>query len=85
MIREETYCKHPVLGRLIIVPSTKGFCKQVVSLCGQILGELGVGASYIYPNDDPLRTLMRLRLAQAVACVTRTHNKQRAETPDIWL
>ena len=84
MIHKVTYCKNPILGRLIGVPSTKGFCKQAVS-CGQILGKLGIGASYIYPNEDPLRTLMRVRLAQAFACVIRTYNKQRTETPNIWL
>lgn len=85
MTHEETYCKTPIQGRLIVIPSTKGFCKQADSSCGHTLGELGVGALYIYPNEDPLRTLMRVRLAQAFACVTGTHNKQRAETPNIWL
>ena len=85
MIHEEAYCKNPILGRFTVVPSTKRFCKQAFSSYGQILDELGVGALYIYPKEDPLRTLMRVRLAQAFACVTRTHNKQRAETPNIWL
>ena len=40
----------------------------------------------MYPKGrNPLRTLMRVRLAQAFSCVTRTHNKQRAETPKSWL
>ena len=85
MIHEETYCKNPILGRLTVAPSTKGFCKQAVPSYRQILGKLGIGVSYMYPNEGPLRTLMRVRFAQAFACVTRTHNKKRAETPNIWL